>query len=81
MAKSKGKVDRKTIRGVQKELGIKKNISLATFRKAWVKVKGEPTTKREQDFLDGQGLKDFYEDYMTDADSKNVWQYLNTYRR
>ena len=56
MAKSKGKVDRKTIRGVQKELGIKKNISLATFRKAWVKVKGEPTTKREQDFLDGQGF-------------------------
>lgn len=77
MGKSKGKVDRKAIRIGQKELGIKKTMSLATFRKAWVKVKGEPTTKQEQMFLDGQGLKDFYEDYMTDASSRNVWQYLN----
>ena len=76
MTKSKGKVDRKAIRVEQKELGINKNLSLAGFRRAWIKVHGEPMTKRERTFLDGQGLKDFYEDYMTDADSKNVWQYL-----
>ena len=81
MTRSKGKVDRKTIRAEQKELGINKSMSLATFRKAWVKMKGDPSTKREKEFLDGQGLKDFYEDYMTHKDSKNVWQYLNTFRR
>ena len=76
MSKTRGKVDRRTIQVEQKELGIKKALSLASFKRAWIKVRGKPTTKQEQNFLDGQGLKDFYEDYMTDADSKNVWAYL-----
>lgn len=74
--KTKGKVDWKDIRSEQKELGISKRLTLAGFRKAWIKVHGEPTTKRDYNFVYGQGLIDFYEDYMTDKDSKNVWQYL-----
>jgi len=74
--KSTGKVDRKVIREAQKELGITKKITLSDFRKAWISVKGKPQTKQEENFLYGQGLKDFYEDYMTDKDSRNVYQYL-----
>ena len=73
--KSTGKVDWRTIHSEQKESGIRKRMTLDEFRRAWIKAKGPAQDKSDERFLYGQGLKDFFEDYMC-SDSKNVWEYL-----
>ena len=70
------KVDWKCIRYAQKELCIKKRMSLDEFRNAWIKYFGEPQSDQDRWFLQ-YGIRDFYEDYMTST-YKNVYDYFKS---
>ena len=39
-------------------------IYLDSFRKLWVKIIGKPQTQRDKDFVNGVGIRDFYDDYV-----------------
>jgi len=70
------RIDWKTIRYAQKELGIRKRISLEEFKNRWVKHFGPPQSDQERRFLE-EGIKDFYEDYMTST-SPNLVAYFES---
>ena len=69
-------VDWRCIKYAQKKLCIKKHITLDEFRAAWVKFFGQPQNEQDRRFL-REGIKDFYEDYLTST-VKNIYEYFKT---
>lgn len=58
------KIDWECIHYAQKELCIKKRISITKFQEAWRRYFGEPQSDSDRYFL-REGIELFYEDYLT----------------
>lgn len=52
-------------------------VSLSEFKRKWVEFFREPQNEEERRFLAGEGVKDFWGDYIT-SDSSSVEDYLAT---
>ena len=68
-------LDYPCVRDAQKEMGIdpRSKVSLEQFRFLWLLHKGMPRSDSDYAFLNGSGLRLFYEDYLCGPENAETY--------